>query len=52
MNQRFEEVNRRFGAIDRKLEVMDDRLARIESKLDDHGKRIAVLEERTSPLHR
>ncbi|HXF25625.1 MAG TPA: hypothetical protein VN610_00035 [Bryobacteraceae bacterium] len=48
-NKRFDEGqvswNRRFD------EVMAA-LRRIESKLDDHAQRIAVLEERTSPLHR
>ena len=36
-------MNRRFDAIEKCLE-------RIEAKLDDHHQRIAVLEERTSPL--
>ena len=38
-------MNRRFDAIERRLE-------RIENLLSDHDRRISVLEERTSPLHR
>jgi hypothetical protein len=38
-------MNRRFDAIDRRLE-------RIENLLADHGRRITVLEERTSPVRR
>ena len=38
-------MNKRFDAVDRRLE-------RIESLLTDHDRRITVLEERTSPLHR
>ena len=37
------DMNRRFDAIEKRLE-------RIEAKLDDPHQRIAVLEERTSPL--
>jgi hypothetical protein len=38
-------MNKRFDAVERRLE-------RIESLLTDHDRRITVLEERTSPLHR
>jgi len=38
-------MNERFDAVERLLE-------RIESLLTDHDRRITVLEERTSPLHR
>ena len=38
-------MNKRFDAVERHLE-------RIESLLTDHDRRITVLEERTSPLHR
>jgi hypothetical protein len=38
-------MNKRFDAVERRLE-------RIESLLTNHDRRITVLEERTSPLHR
>jgi len=38
-------MNKRLDAIERRLE-------RIENLLTDHDRRITVLEERTSPLHR
>ena len=38
-------MNKRFDAVERRLE-------RIENLLTDHDRRITVLEERTSPLHR
>ena len=38
-------MNHRFDAVERRLE-------RIENLLTDHDRRITVLEERTSPLHR
>jgi hypothetical protein len=38
-------MNQRFDAVERRLE-------RIENLLTDHDRRITVLEERTSPLHR
>lgn len=38
-------MNKRFDAVDRRLE-------RIENLLTDHDRRITVLEERTSPIHR
>ncbi|MDQ6699385.1 MAG: hemolysin XhlA family protein [Acidobacteriota bacterium] len=51
-NKRFDDMNRRFDGVEKRLDRIEDRLERIETKLDDHGKRIAVLEERTSPLRR
>lgn len=39
-------------SINRRLDSIERRLERIESKLEEHGKRVAVLEERTSPLRR
>ena len=38
-------INRRFDAVERRLE-------RIENLVADHDRRLSVLEERTSPLHR
>jgi hypothetical protein len=45
-------LNRRMDAIDRRLDAIERRLERIENLLTDHDRRITVLEERTSPLHR
>ena len=45
-------LNRRMDAIDRRLDAIERRLDRIENLLTDHDRRITVLEERTSPLHR
>ncbi len=50
MNRRFDDMNHRFDAVDKRFDRIEDRLERIETKLDDDSKRIAVLEERTSPL--
>lgn len=44
--------NKRFDDVNRRLDGIEARLVRIESKLDEHGTRIAVLEDRSSPLRR
>jgi len=40
------------GNLSKRLDDIIARLGRIEVKLDDHGDRIARLEERTSPVRR
>ena len=47
MSKRFED---RFDAMDRRIDEIVRRLERIETKLDNHESRIAVLEDRTSRL--
>jgi hypothetical protein len=42
--------NKRLDDIVRRLDAIEARLLGIETKLGDHGQKIAVLEERTSPL--
>lgn len=60
-NRRIDNVNRRIGDVNRHIEELKNlvlkrlnaterRLERIEQLLADHGRRITVLEERTSPL--
>ncbi len=44
-NKRFDEINRRLNAI-------DSTLRRIEATIQEHGEKIARLEERTSPFGR
>jgi hypothetical protein len=55
-NKRFDDLNKRFDDLRADLAAfraeVSARLTRIENKLDDHGTRIAVLEDRTSPLAR
>jgi chromosome segregation ATPase len=45
INRRFDEVDRRIGAVERRLE-------RLETKVDDIDRRLTRLEERSSPLTR
>jgi hypothetical protein len=45
-------LNRRIDGLDNRLDAIDRRLERIENLFTDHDRRITVLEERTSPLHR
>lgn len=45
-------LNRRIDGLDNRLDAIDRRLERIENFLTDHARRITVLEERTSPIHR
>jgi len=45
-------LNRRIDGLGNRLDAIDRRLERIENLLTDHDRRITVLEERTSPLHR
>jgi hypothetical protein len=39
-------------SISKRLDAIEQRLENIENLLTDHGRRITVLEERTSPLRR
>jgi chromosome segregation ATPase len=56
LNGRIDELrdslNRRIDGLDNRLDAIDRRLERIENLLTDHARRITVLEERTSPIHR
>jgi hypothetical protein len=53
-NKAFDGINRRLDdmrdGFNRRMEEIVKRLDRIESKLDDHERRIMRVEERTSPL--
>ena len=59
-NRRFDEAHvswhKRFddaqASWNRRFDEVMAILHRIESKIHDHNERIAILEERTSPLHR
>jgi hypothetical protein len=43
---RFDGIDRRFAGIEGRLDRMEATLLRIETRLQDHGERIARLEER------
>ncbi|MDX2178452.1 MAG: hypothetical protein SFV18_02590 [Bryobacteraceae bacterium] len=45
INRRFDEVDRRIGAVERRLE-------RLKTKVDDIDRRLTRLEECSSPLTR
>jgi hypothetical protein len=45
-------LNRRIDGLDNRLDAIDRRPERIENPFTDDDRRITVLEERTSPLHR
>ena len=49
MNKRIDELRTSIGT---RLDAIERRLENIENLLTDHGRRITVLEERTSPLRR
>ena len=56
VNRRFDDLrsdmNSRFVEVSRKFDEVNRRLDKIDAKLDEHGTRVTVLEERTSPLGR
>ncbi|MGA2590901.1 MAG: hypothetical protein ABSH32_13360 [Bryobacteraceae bacterium] len=49
INKRIDELSASIGT---RLDAIERRLENIENLLTDHGRRITVLEERTSPLRR
>jgi len=49
MGKRIDELRTSIGT---RLDAIERRLENIENLLTDHGRRITVLEERTSPLRR